>query len=109
MRQPDRILRRCALSSCHKLHTNDKYCSVACKVEDSKKVERREAAKRSYARELLGPDEPLNPPWTPREKPPPIMSEDEQTAINKACTLRDDVRTKRPLTRDLARMMGAAW
>jgi len=106
--QPDRILRRCAYPPCAELHTNDKYCSVACKVEDSKKVERREMAK-CYAPVLLGPNEPLNPPWTPRPKPPQLMTDEEQIDINLQCHVRDWKRMERPLTRDMARIYGAAW
>ena len=109
MRQPDRILRRCAYPPCVKLHTNDKYCSVKCKVEDSKLAVPKVVEKRSYAGELLGPDEPLNPPWTPRPKPPQLMTDEEQIDINLQCHVRDWRRMERPLTRDMARIYGAAW
>ena len=109
MKDPTRILRRCAYPPCANLHTNDKYCSVPCKNEDSKLVAPKVVEKRSYVGELLGPDEPLNPPWIPRPKPPQLMTDEEQIDINLQCHVRDWKRMERPLTRDMARIIGAAW
>jgi len=94
-----------------KFFNND--CSIRSRIKQSDERRRQkmesERNRRERERAMYGPDNPLNPPWTPRPKPPPLMTDEEQIDINMREHIRDWKRMDQPLTMHVARMMGAAW
>lgn len=95
---------------------NKRFFSVACSTRD--KITRigekwddhraRQNKSRVNQYEVLGPGKPLNEPWTPKPKPKPVMTDDEQAEINKAAAVAMGARMAMTLTPAIARRMGVA-